>query len=141
DVLMHCRRLRFSRSQKSAMLFWAAAMGASSVPSIYAIGTWAEKSLVEVGDPTRRFVSLLGNVYYLNSICHSLAQDLGNPIKRQSMTFYPIAGGAQLRDFWHGSLCNVEVPDEMLTPMIEYEGRHWFTHEIVQCRNGAYFIP
>ncbi|KZT55703.1 hypothetical protein CALCODRAFT_423638, partial [Calocera cornea HHB12733] len=141
DVIMHCRRLRFSRAQQAAMLLWASAMGASPVPSLYGLGSWREKSLMDMGDPTRRFVSLHGNVYYLNSIAHSLAQDLANPLKRPSMEFYPIAGGPELLEFWHGTLCTVEVGDEVLTPMIEHDGRHWFTHELLQCRNGAYFIP
>ncbi|KZT50727.1 hypothetical protein CALCODRAFT_410567, partial [Calocera cornea HHB12733] len=141
DVLMHSRRLRFSQAQLSAMLYWGKALGAAHLPTQSAFSAWAEASLRQTGDPCRRFVSLHGNVFYMNDVGHGLAQDFANPRKRPYMTFYPEVDNGVLDEVWNGAHWVKDAPDDCVAPMLDYDSRHWFINELVQCTDSKLFIP
>ncbi|KZT58017.1 hypothetical protein CALCODRAFT_433357 [Calocera cornea HHB12733] len=141
DLVAHCPRVRFSRTQLAAILLWGSILGASSVPTASAVTLWEEAALKLLGNPERRFVSMLGNVFYLNSIAHSLALDFSKAELATKMHFYPEIGGSALQEFRQGSLYGTEAPDECLTPMLRHDSRQWFVGEVLLCRDGRFFVP
>lgn len=74
DVLFSSPRLRFSDAQKSAVLDWATKLGATNVPSLYAIKKCQSEIIKLVGDPTERVVSKSGTIFYQNDIAQAIAR-------------------------------------------------------------------
>jgi len=73
DVLFSSPHLHFSEAQKAAIIAWAKSLGAN-VPSLYAIKKSQAEIREEVGLPTEKFVSPVGNVFYFNSIAHAISK-------------------------------------------------------------------
>ena len=74
DVLFSSPTIRFSRSQKEAILAWGEAMGARNVPTLYGIEKFQAEALESVGDLTEKVCAGSGNVFYMNTIYHALAK-------------------------------------------------------------------
>ncbi len=66
--------LRFSEAQKSTILEWGKAMKAPNVPIKYVFAKIVECIRKLVGDPTRKVVSLSGNVFYINDVAQAIAK-------------------------------------------------------------------
>lgn len=73
-TLFSSATLRFSEAQKCAILEWGKAMKAPDVPTKYALSKIAERIRKLVGDPTRKVVSLSGNVFYINEVSDAIAK-------------------------------------------------------------------
>ena len=73
DILFSSPHLHFSEAQKAAIIAWAKSLGAD-VPSLHAIKKCQSEVRKEVGEPTEKFVSPLGNVFYFNSIAHAITK-------------------------------------------------------------------
>ena len=73
-LLFSSPRLRFSERQKSAILKWAKAMGAKKVPSLYALKKVADQLKELVGNPTTKYESAAGNIFYLNDVGKAVAK-------------------------------------------------------------------
>lgn len=67
DILFNSPRLRFSREQKLAILGWGKALGASNVPSLYAIERFQKQAREALDNPTEKVVSAAGHVFYINN--------------------------------------------------------------------------
>lgn len=74
DILFSSPTIRFSRSQKEAVLAWAKAMGAKDVPTLYGLEKFQGDALDSVGDPTQKIQAPSGNVFYMNTIYQALAR-------------------------------------------------------------------
>lgn len=74
DILFSSPTIRFSRSQKEAILAWGKEMGAKGVPSLYGLDKFQGDALASVGDPTEKVHAPSGNVFYINSIHQALAR-------------------------------------------------------------------
>jgi hypothetical protein len=74
DVLFNASRLRFTRRQKRAILSFARQCGGVDVPALSALRKFQNSLNQKVGNPTSRYVSSLGNIFYLNEIGQSLAK-------------------------------------------------------------------
>ncbi|KAF8170969.1 hypothetical protein K438DRAFT_1982253 [Mycena galopus ATCC 62051] len=140
DVLFSSPRLRFSRAQQKAVLSWAKDLGAS-VPSYHKFRQIQDSLLATVGDPTKRQQSGRGNVWYLNQISDSIQKDMSNPFTRSGMTLYPEDAGNKLQEVWHGDKMLREIPDHLLSPTIRHNGSIYYVDELVQCKDGSWFLP
>lgn len=77
DILFSSPTIRFSRSQKEAILAWGKEMGARDVPSLYGLDKFQDAALRSIGDPTEKVLASSGNVFYMNSIYQALARVCG----------------------------------------------------------------
>ncbi|CAE6529793.1 unnamed protein product [Rhizoctonia solani] len=73
-MLFTSPELRFSRTQQRAILQWAERCGMERVPSLYSLDKCAQIIKECAGNPTRKFISSCGNVYYMNSVSSALQQ-------------------------------------------------------------------
>jgi len=73
DMLFSSARLRMSRAQQKAVLSWARDLGAT-VPSYDHLRKCQRQLLRRLGEPTKRHVSIGGNIWYLNDIGLSVAK-------------------------------------------------------------------
>lgn len=76
DILFNSPRLRFSREQKLAILGWGKALGASNVPSLYAIERFQKQAREALDDPTEKVISAAGHVFYINNPVKLIAKVL-----------------------------------------------------------------
>ncbi|KAL1938673.1 hypothetical protein VTO73DRAFT_11488 [Trametes versicolor] len=142
DILFSSPTIRFSRSQKEAILAWGKQMGATEVvPSLYGLDKFQDDALESVGDPTEKVQAPSGNVFYMNSIPQALARDYAHAGKRRKMHLYPEFSGARVKEAWNGSKWLVDVPDSVLTPMTRVHGKDFFINELAYCTGGRWFIP
>ncbi|CDO77550.1 hypothetical protein BN946_scf184912.g49 [Trametes cinnabarina] len=131
DILFSSSSLRFSRSQKEAILSWGKDLGAREVPSLYKLDRFERDALEAIGDPTIKVKAASGNVFYMNSIRHALARDYAHPQKRRSMHVYPEFTGDRVCETWQASKWLVDAPDEVLTPMIRLHGHDFYVNELI----------
>ncbi|KAG9088370.1 hypothetical protein FRC07_012597, partial [Ceratobasidium sp. 392] len=141
DLLFNSPRMHFSCSQKSGILRYAKALGAKGVPSLDAVEKWQCRLRATVGTPPKRSVSTEGNIFYVNEIGPGLAKHMSNPLSREGMCFYPHYNPGEMSQTWHGSKMIKDVPDHLLSPTMRFDGHIYYVDELVQRRNGDYFIP
>lgn len=79
-LLFASPRLRFSESQKRAVLSWATELGAPNVPSLAALKDCQRGVEEIVGHPTEKVVSPSGNVFYLNDVGKAIAKVLATHV-------------------------------------------------------------
>lgn len=110
-----------------------------------------------VGNPTRRFSSAHGKVYYVNDIRHTLSmvrsalkglwqesnpacviQDMSNPLRRKYLHFYPELSQCP-SEVWHFDKWLNAAPDAVLTPMAIINGRSFYVQELISLRDRSYF--
>ncbi|KAG8927112.1 hypothetical protein FRC02_008455 [Tulasnella sp. 418] len=141
DLLFSSPRLRFSRAQKYAILNWAKELGAKDVPDLRQLERCHERIKKSVGDPTTKYNSTTGDVFYLNDIGKAIAKDFANPLLRPDMQFFPEDAGDGMSQAWHGDKWLFDAPGEALTPMVEVKEKHFYIDELVRCSDNQYFIP
>ncbi|KAK1220278.1 hypothetical protein PQX77_016965 [Marasmius sp. AFHP31] len=134
-------RVRFSESQKQAVLEWAKALGTQDVPTLSALKKAQESIEKMVGQPTEKVVSSLGTIFYINDVGKAIARDFANPITRLAMTEYPQDGGEGVSELKNGDKWLLELPRDLLTVTARVNGKIYFTGELLQCQDGSYFIP
>ncbi|OJT07070.1 hypothetical protein TRAPUB_2102 [Trametes pubescens] len=142
DILFSSPTIRFSRSQKEAILAWGKEMGAREVPSLYGLDKFQLDALESVGDPTEKIHASSGNVFYMNSIYQALARDYAHPERRRKMRLFPeFTDGRRIQEAWHASKWLVDAPDDILTPMTRVRGKDFFVNELTFCTDKSWFIP
>jgi predicted DNA-binding transcriptional regulator YafY len=73
DFLFSSPRLRFSESQKKAILSWAKDLKAPVVPSLSALKR-SQNKIEELLEPaTEKVTSASGNVFYMNDVAKAIA--------------------------------------------------------------------
>ncbi|KAI0345233.1 hypothetical protein BDW22DRAFT_1470253, partial [Trametopsis cervina] len=141
DLLFSSPRLRFSQAQKKAVLAWAKALHAKDVPSLYALTKGQESVKKLVGNPTQKFTSKSGNIFYINDIGHAIAKDYANPLTRHAMQDFPEDCEGYASEIWHGEKALLEGPHGIVTPAVRVNGQIYFTKELVLLDLDEYFIP
>ncbi|KAK1221232.1 hypothetical protein PQX77_009237 [Marasmius sp. AFHP31] len=134
-------RVRFSESQKQAVLAWGKALGAQDVPSISALKRAQESIEKMVGRPTEQVVSSSGTIFYINDVGKAIAKDFANPVTRLAMTEYPQDGGKGVSELKNRDKWLLDLPRDLLTITARVDGKIYFAGELLQCRNGGFFIP
>ncbi|KAF8868695.1 hypothetical protein BD779DRAFT_1459482 [Infundibulicybe gibba] len=140
DFLFSSPRLYFSEAQKKAVLKWAKAMGMPTVPALSSLKQCQEKIKNIVGDGTEKVTSAGGNIFYLNSVARAISLDYANPLTRLAMTDYPKNEGSYFSDHFSGEKM-LFASDDIATPSVSIDKKIFFVDELLQCRNGQYFIP
>lgn len=74
DVLFSSPRLRFSEAQMTAVLAWGKDLGAREVPSLGGLKRCRKAIGDLLGNPTKKFTSASGNIFYLNDIGKAIAR-------------------------------------------------------------------
>ncbi|KAH9899976.1 hypothetical protein C8Q73DRAFT_754715 [Cubamyces lactineus] len=141
DILFSSPMIRFSRSQKEAILAWGRDMGAKDVPSLYGLENFQTSALHAVGDPTEKVEASSGNIFYMNSIYQALAHDYSHPEARTKMRLYPEFSETGIEEVWQASKWLVDAPDSVLTPMTRINGKDYFVNELVLCTDNLWFVP
>ncbi|KAG8774581.1 hypothetical protein FRC12_001905 [Ceratobasidium sp. 428] len=142
DLTNRCGPWRpYPNKAKLSILRYAKELGAKQVPSLHKLKKWQDRLRTTVGNPPQRHVSTEGNVFYLNEIGSGLAKDMSNPISRKGMSFYPHFDPGKMSQTCHGSKMVQDVPDELLSPTMQFNGHTYYVDELVQRRNGEFFIP
>ncbi|KAG8719108.1 hypothetical protein FRC11_003422 [Ceratobasidium sp. 423] len=74
DLIFTANRLEFSRKQAKLVLAFAHATGGKDVPTLSALkNTW--KQMLELtGNPTTRYESDTGHIFYVNEVTSALAK-------------------------------------------------------------------
>ncbi|CUA71593.1 Valine--tRNA ligase [Rhizoctonia solani] len=140
DQLMNSLRTKFGRRQMRAALAYARETGGRDIPSYKTLRKAQARMRNILGNPTVRKVSYAGNVYYMNRVTSGLAQDLANPLLRKHMSFYPHYDDNRMSQIWHGGKLLKDVPDHVLTPMIQHNNQIYYVGELVQ-RTHGWFLP
>lgn len=67
---------------------------------------------------------------------------MANPISRKDMVFYPEYLDGQMYQVWHGKKMLRDVPDHLLTPMINHKGSVYYVNELTKLEGvGNWFLP
>lgn len=74
DMLFNSPRLRFSEAQKRAVLSWARSLGATGLPSLYALEKIQKELNSQLGDPTTTKKTRSGKIFYINEIGSAFAK-------------------------------------------------------------------
>ncbi|KAG8215855.1 hypothetical protein J3R82DRAFT_7809 [Butyriboletus roseoflavus] len=102
--------LPFSLVQKKAILSWAKELGVLDVPTIYSIQKIMERVCDAVGNPSKKVISTVGSVFYINNMGQAVAKDYANPLTCFAMQDYPedVCGG--MSEAFHGRKMLLEAP-------------------------------
>ncbi|KAG8938357.1 hypothetical protein FRC03_007328 [Tulasnella sp. 419] len=103
DMLFSSTRLRFSNAQKSAILSWAHELHAKNIPTLSSLERCQKSIRTMIGNPTQRYQSTMGDLFYLSEISEAIAKDFSNPLTRSMMQDYPEDGGNGMSQVFHGS--------------------------------------
>ncbi|KAH9885842.1 hypothetical protein C8Q73DRAFT_659328 [Cubamyces lactineus] len=141
DILFSSPTIRFSCSQKEAILAWGNNMGARDVPTLYGLDKFQADALECVGDPTEKVRAASGNVFYMNSILEALARDYAHPDTWRKMHLYPEFTGGHVCEVWQASKWLVDASDAVLTPMARINGKDFYVNELAFCSDSSWFIP
>ncbi|THG97104.1 hypothetical protein EW026_g4840 [Hermanssonia centrifuga] len=141
DILFSSPRLRFSRSQQQAVIAWGKELGARNVPSLYALEKFQSESKRALGDPTTKVATASGNILYINDPLKMLAKMYAHLPTRQLLHSLPELTPNQLKEVWQADKWLLEVPDDVLTPMIRQDGKDFYVNELTYCQDGQWFIP
>ncbi len=60
---------------------------------------------------------------------------------RQLLHSLPELTPNQLKEVWQADKWLLEVPDDVLTPMIRQDGKDFYVNELTYCQDGQWFIP
>lgn len=74
DLLFNSPRMKFSQAQQKAVLLWGKELGAEGVPVHSKLRSMQQDVLAEVGNPTTRYETSQGRIFYLNEIGDSIAK-------------------------------------------------------------------
>ncbi|KAG9089001.1 hypothetical protein FRC06_001747, partial [Ceratobasidium sp. 370] len=140
DVICNSRRVHFGRRHIEIMLEFARQTQGETIPTYYALRKFQKSLKSRVGDPSKRYVSPFGTVYYVNKISEGLKQDMSNPHVRPHMNFFPHVDGKRVSQTWHGHKMIHDIPDHLLTPCIRHNNEIFYVGELVR-RAHDWFIP
>jgi hypothetical protein len=57
------------------------------------------------------------------------------------MNDYPRDGGKGMKDHFNGDKMLFDVPEDIASPTVRVDGDIYFVNELLQLKNGGYFIP
>ncbi|KAJ3509005.1 hypothetical protein NLJ89_g5450 [Agrocybe chaxingu] len=140
DIMDNLPRLRVSSSLMRVFLWILKESGVPGTPS-YDRFRAMQKHLCELcGTLPTAHESLLGNVFYVNDICQSIAMDFANPEVSKHLHFYPEETNGPIVEVWQAQRWKEYKPSQ-LTPMYANGLRHFYIEEVAQLEDGTYVIP
>ncbi|KAG9122228.1 hypothetical protein FRC07_001489 [Ceratobasidium sp. 392] len=140
ETICSSRRVHFGRRHVEIMLEYARQTQGEPIPSYYALREFRKSLKSRIGDPSKRYVSPGGTVFYVNEISEGIKQDISNPQVRPHMNFFPHVDGKHMSQAWHGHKMVYDVPDRFLTPCMSYGKKLFYVNELVR-REHDWFIP
>ncbi|KAI6017434.1 hypothetical protein EDC04DRAFT_2549277, partial [Pisolithus marmoratus] len=145
ELLFSSPWLALSEAQKRAILSWAKELGAWDVLSLYGLNGCHEEIKKLIGNPTKKVISALGNVFYINNVANVIAklrnylfQDYTNPLTCFTMQDFPEDGGKGMSQVFQSEKLLHKLPSP---PAIQVDGTVYFMDELLQECSGDYFFP
>ncbi|KAJ7830704.1 hypothetical protein B0H13DRAFT_2240601 [Mycena leptocephala] len=140
DIMDNLPRCRFSTAQMSLILHFAKQLGARDVPSLKSFRKMQQGLQSSCGDKPTKVVSNLGNVFYMNDICHAIAHDMANPLVAPHMHFYPEETDGPISETYQAERWMEYTPSQ-LTPMFSKGLKRFWIEEVAQLNDGTFVIP
>ncbi|KAI0747726.1 hypothetical protein C8Q80DRAFT_1120402 [Daedaleopsis nitida] len=108
----------------------------------YSLKKIADRIRDLVGDPTRKVVSLSGNVFYINDVSSAIGKDYSNPITRPTMLDYPVySPEGHMLQVHHGDKLLNDLLGDIVAPAVIVNNKVFFVYELLRRTDHSYFIP
>ncbi|KAI0638455.1 hypothetical protein C8Q77DRAFT_1188202 [Trametes polyzona] len=142
DVLTHLPRSVFSQRQLDLFLWLLRVNDVEDVPSVRNMLRLNVVLQRACGIDSIAYKGVLGHPYYVNALNQIIAQEMGNPLVRPHLSFYPEnTDGRHLSEARQGAHWLEEVPDDFLTPMVRVRSKDYYVHEPMMCEDGRVCMP
>ncbi|KAI0355311.1 hypothetical protein OH77DRAFT_1424796, partial [Trametes cingulata] len=142
DVLMHLPRSVFSQRQLDLFLWLLKINDVEDVPSVRSMLRLNAALQRACGIDTIAYKGVLGHNYHVNALDQIISQEMSNPRVRPHLHFYPEeTDGEHLSEARQGARWVHELPDQVLTPMLRFDGEDFYIHEPVLLRNEEVCMP
>ncbi|KAI9070340.1 hypothetical protein FKP32DRAFT_1531282, partial [Trametes sanguinea] len=124
-------RALFSESEMRGTRWVAAKSGSQSLPSIRQVKTSRTKVLATAGTSPRHHHGRCGHLYATADLPTVLGHDIGNPMVRPWLKFYPEDAGDRLSHCRQAKKWAEEVDPNLAAPMARTpEGKDIYVNEI-----------
>ncbi|KAF6765746.1 hypothetical protein DFP72DRAFT_798276 [Ephemerocybe angulata] len=141
DIVDNLPRLRMSSNQLTMILWLLEECGVGDVPSYTGFRKLQEGLRKSVGFEPVKYTSSVGNVFYVNDVRNSVAQDFANPEVAAHLQLYPEITEGPVSEVWQAQRWKEYAPSQ-LTPMFAKSDRQkFYIGEVAQLRDGRLAIP
>ncbi|KAJ7203369.1 hypothetical protein GGX14DRAFT_535928 [Mycena pura] len=140
DVLDNLPRCRFTSDQINLILNLLTQLGHPSVPSLKTFRRIQKGLQHEYGTEPEKVMSHLGNIFYMNSICETLARDMANPLIAPHLHFYPEETTGPISETYQAERW-MEYEPSQLTPMLSKGFKRFWIEEVARLADGQFIIP
>lgn len=141
DVLDNIPHLPVSDSLMKVIIWILKETGTSEVPLFTQLRKVQSNLCQSCEVPTVKCHSPQGNIFYMNDVCHLIAQNWANPMVRPHIQVYSEIPDGPISEVWHGQKWRSDMDLDLLSPMYNTGGRHFYVKELTQMRDGSYIIP
>ncbi|KAF8237494.1 hypothetical protein L208DRAFT_1421556 [Tricholoma matsutake] len=140
DILDNLPHLHMSSNQLQMTLWVLKESGVDNVPFYNSFQKMQTKLCKLCGSELKPSTSSIGNHFYVNNICESVAHDFGNPEIAKHLHFYPEETTGPISEVWQAEHWKEFKPSE-LTPMFSHGLQQFYIDEVAQLDNGNHVIP
>ncbi|KAF8874151.1 hypothetical protein CPB84DRAFT_1690343 [Gymnopilus junonius] len=140
DIVDNLPRLRMSANLFRMVLWILKEVGVPNVPSYDAFHKLQTDLRKTCGTNPTKHESMLGNIFYLNSLEDSIARNFANPEIAKHINPYPEEPEGPISEGWQTGRWKEFKPSE-LTPMYARGLRQFYIEEVSAIDSGEYVIP